>query len=89
MNIHNIDTVSRIYSALQDVQDRLRTINAFPHMVSVTYEGSALGAEPTKHILPELKNYYQERIDSYIRQLLDLGVDLSPLTKSNEEEEGL
>lgn len=56
-------------------------------MVSVTYGGGALGAEPTKHILPDLKNYYQERIDSYTRQLLDLGVDLSPLTKSNEEEE--
>lgn len=87
MNIHNIDTVSRIYSALQDAQDRLKSIVNFPHMVSVTYGGGALGAEPTKHILPELKNYYQERIDSYTRQLVDLGVDLSPLTKSNEEEE--
>lgn len=87
MNIHNIDRVSRIYSALEDAQDRLRSIVNFPHMVSVNYGGGPLGAEPTKHILPELKNYYQERIDSYTRQLLDLGVDLSPLTKSNEEEE--
>lgn len=87
MNIHNIDTVSRIYSALQDAQNRLKSIANFPHMVSVTYGGVALGIEPTKHVLPELKNYYQERIDNYTRQLLDLGVDLSPLTESNEEEE--
>lgn len=87
MNIHNMGKVERIYSALQDAQNRLKSIVNFPHMVSVTYGGGPLGIEPTKYVLPELKNYYQNRINDYTNQLMDLGVDLSPLIESNEEEE--
>lgn len=87
MNIHNIDLVYRLKSQLEGAKDRLRSLENFPHMVSVTYSGSALGAQPTKHILPELKAYYQLLIDEATQQLMELGVDLSPLPTKEEEEE--
>lgn len=87
MNIHNLNTVIHLQDALEQAKKQLHAINTFPHMVSVRYGGGDLGVAVRNKVLTLLLEFYQEKIDSATAQLIELGVDLSPLPPEEEDEE--
>lgn len=87
MNIHNINAVKRIWDSLGIAEKRLASINKFPQMVKVTYSGEDLGVDARNEVISVLQAYYQKQANSYVEQLTQLGVDLSPLPQNVEEDE--
>lgn len=87
MKIYNLLVVTRISHSLEEAQRRLHMINTLPHLVTIRLSGEDLGPSVRESILPELRNYYQKQIDLATEQLTQLGVDLSPIPESSEDNE--
>lgn len=86
MNIHNLRLVERLYEEYNDNRQQLASIKKSPHMVSVTFCDTDLGAQARTRIIPELVAFYQKNVDDLEKRLKHLGVDLSVLPEEEEEE---
>lgn len=87
MNINNLDIAIRMKDKLKDAKRQLESIEKFPHMIQVTYSGNSLGSDVRHAVLGNVKAYYQNQIDVATVRLTQLGIDLSPLPLSTDEEE--